>query len=478
MLEYSKVHCNIKGCNNRIFKHHMCQEHYERYVSNPIVLTYCNEQELLELPKPPCKLIIKCIVQSIIHHTMDYPMYLVEHFPLEHVFLGNVAWIGLQRKVDKKFVEHLIHEFDREENENIPMLKRMVDVKQVDEMEIEDVETYILDKRDLPPFVILMSVFVMGILFCYASFKVATNYDTVQFIKISFAYIIQMGSELVSLSLLYILYIYAGLKIPSLYAPLIRRAYELKLFDSPSDNLDVLIQAKYVKERNGKLASYKATLLGIYIAWLIAFFIIYLIYSSINYYTFLLFLGCACIVISYNLIAPLIVPYFPIYNSIKKKTPQILLQHGDMAGGLRDYLKLQFFTFLFNELFVILCYLIITIFETSIWINLIMIYACGRRLNHAAYSVLMSYKGIKSFYRQKGKLRQELEQSDACDTILKLDQLKKVKLIKLPDFIRGILLTIVIPLFISVAANNIDIVKNFFSNIIVYFIMCIEYLSF
>ena len=31
-MKYNKEHCNIPGCNHRIYRNYMCKEHYDFYL--------------------------------------------------------------------------------------------------------------------------------------------------------------------------------------------------------------------------------------------------------------------------------------------------------------------------------------------------------------------------------------------------------------------------------------------------------------
>ncbi|MGN0214205.1 MAG: hypothetical protein ACI4AH_05285 [Muribaculaceae bacterium] len=475
-IKYSTTHCNIKGCHNGIFKYHMCQEHYKQYVCNSIVSTICEEYDNFENDKASLRLKLKRISHFLIHYSFNIPKYFVEHFPLEHVFLGNLEWIKKQKSVDNKFVNTLIADFDYKENENLPVLIRIINPKKIDEIKIVEFENYLLDKNNLPQKTLFI-LCLIGVILSYLACRLATNYNEMFFLNIPFADIIQIGRRLICYTPLILLMIYAGLKLPSLYMPLIKRAYDLKLFANPEDNMLLLNEANFVKKRKDRLGSYHASL-GYQIGFCVLFFFLFCLLSSINYFTIFLFVGCICIFASFNLIYPLIVPYFPIYNCIKHKLPLIILQHGDMTGGMQDYLKLQFYTFLFNELYIILLLVVLKSFCFAWWAYFLLFILLLCRANHAGIALIMSFRIIIEFHKQKSKAIRNLQKSYDPDTIVKLVELKKIKLFRLPEYIKFFTSAIIVPFIISVAANNINYIKEICLSIIHCLLGCFNYLSF
>ena len=55
---------------------------------------------------------------------------------------------------------------------------------------------------------------------------------------------------------------------------------------------------------------------------------------------------------------------------------------------------------------------------------------------------------------------------DNEDAIEKIEKLKRIKLFRIPNFIRTLFLIIIIPFGISVLANNVTIVTTFFEELL------------
>lgn len=248
MVKYSKNHCNICGCTEPIYRHYMCEKHYNQYMSNPIVQKIGKEYELRESDQRPLSLKIKQAFHFISHYALDIPMYHIEHFPLEHVFLGNMAYLKSASTINMDFADSLTRDFDCQENDNMPMLKRIIDSKNLENMSVDEKENYELKHNDLPSFK-PMILCIIGFILSYIALKIADYNDETVFIKIPFSKVLSESRKLLFLIPIIILMIYSGLRLPSLYNSLIMRAYNLKLFTKIEDNFIVLREAKYVKDR-------------------------------------------------------------------------------------------------------------------------------------------------------------------------------------------------------------------------------------
>ena len=460
MVKYSENHCNICGCSEPIYRHHMCEKHYRQYMSNPIVQKIGEEYEMRENGNRSMRLKIKQVLHFLFHYSFDIPMYHIEHFPLEHVFLGNMKHLSMSSTIDMDFANSLMRDFDCQENENLPMLKRIIDSKSLDNMPIDEKESYELESKDLPSFK-PMILCIIGFILAYIALRIADYNEDTLFIEIPFSKVISESRKLIFQVPIVIIMIYTGLRLPSLYNSLIMRAYNLKLFTKADDNFIVLREAMYVKDRGRKLDSYKASVAGIILGNVSKWAILFILFSTVNYYTVILFLGCMCIFETIVIINTLIVPYFPIYESIKKKVPEISLSFGDYCGGLKDYLKMQLYTFTYNELFLYVGLSILHIFDAAWWIYVIFFFITINRCNHAGAAMIMSIKSITSFYKQKRKLLNDLKNSDTEDTIDKIERLKKVRLLRLPGIITTLCVTIIIPLCVSISANNISKISEY-----------------
>ena len=116
MPKYIPNICNISGCEEPEYKHHLCKRHYEFYSANPTTLRFMAEREALDNRRAEWKLKLKRIMQYIIHYVLNFPMPLVEHFPLEHIFLGELYSLEREDSVDSVRVEQVIEDFNIPEN--------------------------------------------------------------------------------------------------------------------------------------------------------------------------------------------------------------------------------------------------------------------------------------------------------------------------------------------------------------------------
>ena len=445
--------------------HYLCQKHFKQYVSNPIVKNICCEFDLIDQKKKPLSLSFKKIMHHVFHYAFDTPMYFVEHFPLEHIFLGNLMFIKQSSKVDLELGTHLLNDFDYKENDNLPMLKRVLDNKDLANVKINNKDEYRLQPIELPSFK-LMWTCLLGIILTYLAFYTSYEYDIEQFLGFSYQDVVSIGWNIIFMSLLILLMIYSGLKIPRSYNKLINRAYSLNLFDNPEDNIDVLKEAEYVKKRFYKLSSYKASLIGLITGLLFLSVIDFMRSSTININTIFLFAGILSIAVSSILIYPILVTYFPIYESIKKKMPIISFTHGDLQGGLHDYLIMQRYVFLYNEVFIYIVITILNIFTCPWWLYCFFAILLLIRANHGGWAIIMSIRIIVNFYKKKRMLIERYRNTDQEDAIEKIEKLKRIKLFRIPNFIQTLFLIIIIPFGISVLANNVTIVTTFFEELL------------
>lgn len=477
MIKYATNQCNIRGCTEPIHRHYLCQKHFKQYVSNPIVKNICDEFDLVDQKKEPLSLRFKRIMHHILHYVFDTPMYFVEHFPLEHIFLGNLTFIKQSSKVDFDLGTHLLNDFDYKENDNLPMLKRVLAYKDLANIKIDNKEEYQLQPFELPSFKLIW-LCLLGIILTYIAFYTSYEYHNEKFLGFSYQDIVSNGWSIIFVSVLILLMIYSGLKIPRSYNNLIDRAYNLNLFDNPQDNIDVLSETNYVKNRFLKLGSFKASLWGLITGQVFISVIGFMRSSTININTILLFAGFLSIALSLMLIYPILVTYFPIYESIKKKMPIISFTHGDLQGGLHDYLRMQRYVFLYNEVFVCIVITILNIFICPWWLYCIFAFLLLNRANHGGWAMIMSLRSIVNFYKKKRMLIKKYRNIDNEDAIEKIDKLKRIKLFRIPNFIRALFMVIIIPFSISVIANNMTKVTTFFDGLLKFLIDYIDIVSF
>ena len=111
-MKYNPTICNISCCSEPVYRNHMCKRHYEFYAKNPITAQRMEEVLALEDGTANWKLIGKTIIQSLIHHSLNISMPLIEHFPLEHVFQAEAYSLRHNESVDSERVKEVIKDFD------------------------------------------------------------------------------------------------------------------------------------------------------------------------------------------------------------------------------------------------------------------------------------------------------------------------------------------------------------------------------
>ena len=144
MVTYKPHICNIHNCSNSEFKNHMCQEHYDFYMQNPRVNHVVHEIHALETGVASWKLRFKKCLHFIIHHALDLPMPLYEHFALEHVFLSELDTLRRCKDISIDNYKKVKIDFDVPENENIAALVRMLNFRDIESSELGPKGNYIL----------------------------------------------------------------------------------------------------------------------------------------------------------------------------------------------------------------------------------------------------------------------------------------------------------------------------------------------
>lgn len=162
-MKYNKEHCNIPGCNHNIYRNYMCKEHYDFYLTDDKCREISDNVIAVYEGKGSWKQMVLAFRDNVIHHAFDHPMIRYEHFPLEHVFLLALRCFD---KHDKERCSRVIEDFDIPANENIAMLKRIVNVQNVDDVKIKPVEFYLLSKQELIS-VVPFLIFIFCVLLSY-----------------------------------------------------------------------------------------------------------------------------------------------------------------------------------------------------------------------------------------------------------------------------------------------------------------------
>ena len=73
-MKYNKEHCNIPGCNHRIYRNYMCKEHYDFYLTDDKCREISDDVIAVYEGKGSWKQKALAFRDNVIHHAFDYPM--------------------------------------------------------------------------------------------------------------------------------------------------------------------------------------------------------------------------------------------------------------------------------------------------------------------------------------------------------------------------------------------------------------------
>lgn len=426
MTHYKHRNCNISRCEEVEYKDHMCKEHYDFYSSNSATLKVMEEVHALENGNAGWRLKLKKVFHWILHLSLDVPMPLYEHFPLEHVYLAELETLRKGNPVDVARAQKVISDFDIPENENIAAMKRLLAFRDIETSELGPKSNYLLGKRDMPSMILpLISVLGFVLLYCFFEWMAPAN-------------LVVRGADYPQVYMAYwryIPYVYAfalftilGMMIPSQYNFLIDRSYNLTLFKRGEDNADLVNQVKYVKERKGRAGSYYATLFGSSIGTTAALF--WALLGKGTVITAHAVLLCCAVALS---VVPLVFAFsemalfYPVIESLKRKRISIDLYNADHRGGLKRYHRLLYLTILYNEgIAAVLMALFKVLIIPKGWIVLLILLLLPR-FNHAGWAIFGWIRSIVDFYRAKNEEKSRLVvQEGSVENMGKAELLKKV----------------------------------------------------
>lgn len=400
MLSYKQYTCNIPGCEEHVYEHHMCQKHYEFYSENPLTAQFMAQEESLEDNTAGWKLKLKAVLQSIVHHSLNIPMPLINHFPLEHVFLGELYSLRTNKIIDKKRIEQVIADFDIPKNENIADMRRILNIRDIETSELGPKENYLLGRKDLPS---MWPVFisVIGFILLYCFFEWIATSD----MQISGTGIIQVEEiykKCVPLGYALAVFVLFGLLMPRQYNFFIDRCYNMTLYKRVEDNADVVNQVRFVKERRVRSESYYRSLYGIVIGITLAISWPLLGENTIPSWS-AVYLGLAIsmamvpLMFSYNEM----VLYYPVVESMKRKRVAIDLYNADHRGGLKRYHRFLYLTFLYNEGVSVVIIMLYSLLPISRWWLILLILMLLKRFNHSTWALVGWTRSIVDFCKEK-----------------------------------------------------------------------------
>lgn len=400
MVNYRSHICNIHNCTNPEYKDNMCKEHYEFYTQNPLVQHVIEEKLELGSKNPSLKLRVKKYLHSFIHHGFDIPMHLYEHFPLEHVFLAELYAARSNQKDDIEHYKRVIEDFDIPGNENIAAMKRMLNFKDIETSELGPKEDYLLKKEHLPS-MLPPVLAVLGFILLFCLFEWVFSID----LRIR-EYDLQ---SLSGLYLQYIPYLYTfaaamilGLMIPSKYNHFVGRCYNLTMYKNVEDNVKLVNQIRYVKDRKERAGSYYASLHGSTVGSVICIFFGLLSGGTVISWQSVLF----CIAVSLS-ITPLVYSlaemslFYPVIEATKRKRVEIDLYNADHRGGLKHYHRYLYLVLLYSEGIVMaLGGLILALPISNAWLIMLTVLFWNRFV-HAGWSTSNWIRTIIDFHKKK-----------------------------------------------------------------------------
>ena len=140
------------------------------------------------------------------------------------------------------------------------MLKRIVNVQNINETKIKPIELYLFSKHELISFIPVL-VSILGLIVSYLLLRFGKPW-TGEFFGKTFQEMICLYKQILPYMVLLMLVLWSGTRLASFYNYFTYRAYELNLFEDVASNINFLNQIKYVKERNKKTESYKCSIVG------------------------------------------------------------------------------------------------------------------------------------------------------------------------------------------------------------------------
>ena len=438
----------------------MCKRHYEFYAKNPITAQRMEEVLALEDGTANWKLIGKTIIQSLIHHSLNISMPLIEHFPLEHVFQAEAYSLRHNESVDSERVKEVIKDFDIPETDYASGMKRGLNIKDVETSDIGQKDDYLLRRKDLPAkWPVILSLLGFVLLFCFyewlASPDIWIEDKGLADINGIFRKLLPLGGALQ-------FFIFLGVLIPSKYNFFVEKCYNMTMFKTLEDNVDVLNQIRFVKERKGRSKDYY---IAVYISaiWgmLIVVGSLLMRNSTITWNSLLFYIGLSLIVFSlffsYNEMAL----FYPVIESIKRKHVAIDLYNADHRGGLKYYHRFLYLTFFYNEGLIVTLLILLNFLDASFWWYLATAFFLVFRFNHAGWSLAGWIRSIVDFYKEKRDEQNRLIALEgSSENMSKMEQLNKTYPIGLIPILIFIVSSIIIPYVVNQLPKLSELIES------------------
>lgn len=449
MVNYKPHICNIHNCSNPEYKSHMCQEHYDFYMQTPAVRSVVNEVASLEYKTAGGRLKIKRALQSLFHYCFDIPMPLVEHFPLEHVFLVELYTASHSEQVDSERCKRVISDFDIPENENIAAMKRVMSIRDIETSELGPKEKYQLEKKDYPSMIPII-ITVVGIILLLGFFEWIVGIDF-QVRGADLNTIRALCLHYIPYVCAFAIFVILGQMIPSSYNFFVDRCYNMTLFKRIEDNADIVNQVCYVKERKARAGSYYATLLGSSLGTIVCIF--WSILGGGTPFTWKLVVFALAVAFT---LVPLVFSFaemplfYPVIEHMKRKRVAIDLYNADRRGGLKMYHQFLYKVFLYSEGVAVVLLDVVWNAPISHWWTALALLFVLPRFNHAGWAVVGWFRSVIDFRRAKAVEMERLQTAEGSkENMEQMDLLKKTHATGVVPVLVFVLISILIPYLVG-----------------------------
>ncbi len=402
------------------------------------------------------KLKAKRVLQSFLHYCFDIPMPMVEHFPLEHIFLVELYTVSHSNQVDAERCQKVISDFDIPENENIAAMKRVLNIRDIETSELGPKEKCQLEKKDypsmIPSFITVIGFFLLWAFFEWMAgtdFQVCgADLNTVKTLCLQY---IPYVCAFVVLSIL-------GLMVPSSYNFFVDRCYNMTLFKKVEDNADIVNQVVYVKERNKRAGSYYATLLGsAFASIVIVFWGVLGGGSTFSWQTFVFALAIVLIIVPLVFSFAEMTLFYPVIEHMKRKRVAIDLYNADRRGGLKKYHQFLYKVFLYSEGVALV--LLNMVWEAPIskcWMIPAVLLVLPR-FNHAGWAVVGWFRSVIDFRNVKEAEMDRLQTAEGSkENMEKMDLLRKTYATSIIPVVVFLVTSVLIPLIVSMLPKMIN----------------------
>lgn len=446
---YNEHVCNIVDCDKPIYKSGMCKEHYRFYISSPETADVINEMAKLKSGTASWGLKFKRVLHWICHLVMDIPMTLYEHFPLEHVFLAELKAARKMRGLDTERICKVVRDFDVVGNENIATMKNLMDNADVEHQDFQPKEEYYLTSKNLPArWFPLISI--LGVLGFSAFYIYMPEYDT-QIFYMPFLYVKLLSFKLAPYIIALAVFMMIGLSIPYQYNSFINKCFGLTLFEKLEDNLHVLNEIKFVKERKVRAKGYYASFIGVALgAATICLFDICCGDGGFKWEFIPLAINYTITIIPIIYAFHVMALYYPVMNAFTHKRVSIDLYNSDNCGGLRRYHTFLFLIFIYCEGFSLVLLKIIGTVTMPLGVKILLGLIILMRLRHAGMAIINWIRSVRDFYAAKHIEEDRLASlPGSVENMTMANTLRKTSPFILIPYIIKLIIFIIIPYLIN-----------------------------